>query len=636
MNYISTIDISNKNNSHTIAIDFIVDRAQFRKLKILDVGCSEGYLGAFLKSLGHYVTGVELNSNAVEKANILLDFVFSGSIHEFFISYPESKFDCIIFGDVLEHLSDPHEVLVACHNHLELNGFLIASLPNVSHAAIRAMLLNGRWDYSDLGILDRTHLKFFTKETAAELFKQTNFDVLDTGQVQLPIEVVANLCNLTLDETCVDIVKAHVLDDPDSYVFQNIFLVEPISVEKLRVVAYVPNKSLSLFDIRVKQPLENWKNRYSGIVKYREYNNIKLEDLHWGDVFIFQRTGGEYILNVISVLQKHGKKCIFELDDLLTEIPDFLSHHKMSSLSLELYYSVLSRVDYITTTTDRLAAKLKEVNPNVHCIPNCVTFNDLPLAEFDLNKNHKVTLVVASSDSVLVDFLVPALKEIQNKYPNNYDVLVIGPPGDFIQNSGVDITRFKILSYVDFKILISSLTNPIALIPLDHSLFSSCKSPIKYFDYVMAGIPVICSNVPPYSDYMINLKTGILVNNTVDDWVLSILKIHHDSNFRTSIISDSINYVKDNFNVDVSGNSLQALFEKLSVQRSTCDDLLDPKTYISHSLKSISLGNDQKLEPILKVKHILLHILKPVVYKKVYRVLIAEGFTGLFKRLKNI
>jgi hypothetical protein len=74
----------------------------------------------------------------------------------------------------------------------------------------------------------------------------------------------------------------------------------------------------------------------------------------------------------------------------------------------------------------------------------------------------------------------------------------------------------------------------------------------------------------------------------------------------------------------------------LSVQRSTCDDLLDPKTYISHSLKSISLGNDQKLEPILKVKHILLHILKPVVYKKVYRVLIAEGFTGLFKRLKNI
>jgi hypothetical protein len=53
-------------------------------------------------------------------------------------------------------------------------------------------------------------------------------------------------------------------------------------------------------------------------------------------------------------------------------------------------------------------------------------------------------------------------------------------------------------------------------------------------------------------------------------------------------------------------------------------------------LKSISLGNDQKLEPILKVKHILLHILKPVVYKKVYRVLIAEGFTGLFKRLKNI
>ena len=201
MAYIATIDTTNKNNSHTIAIDFILEKSNGSLLKILDVGCSEGYLGGYLKNSGHTVLGVEMNPQSAHKASEVLDSVYNGSISEYFNHHSDEKFDVILFGDVLEHIADPNQILEICHNHLNRDGFIIASLPNVAHAAIRAMLLEGRWEYADLGILDRTHLRFFTKDSAKALFEQAQYDIEDIGQVHLPIEVVDQLCNLNTHQS---------------------------------------------------------------------------------------------------------------------------------------------------------------------------------------------------------------------------------------------------------------------------------------------------------------------------------------------------------------------------------------------------------------------------------------------------
>jgi len=636
MAYISTIDTTNKNNSHTIAIDFLLEKSNNRFLKILDVGCSEGYLGGYLKNLGHTVLGVEMNSQAAHKAGLVLDSVYNGSISDYFSHHKDEKFDAILFGDVLEHIADPNEVLEICHHHLNEEGFIIASLPNIAHAAIRAMLLEGRWEYADLGILDRTHLRFFTKASAHELFVEADYDIERVGQVHLPIEMVNQLCNLQLNQKYIDMVNNLVSAEPDAMVFQNIFLAEPKRDSQVRIVAYAPIKEGSLYEIRIKNSLSNWQGRYKGRVRYRSYNEIMLEDLYWGDIFIFQRSGGEYVLNLMSVLQKHGKKCIFELDDLLTEIPDFLGHHKMCSITLATYRQVIAKADLITTTTQRIANKLLEINPEVICVPNCAESSDLPLVKQLSLAIHKVTLVVASSDRILVDFLAPALLKIQNNFPNDYEIFVIGPPGDYLESFGIKIKRSDLVSHSDFKRLLSGLINPVGLIPLDDSEFSSCKSPIKFFDYTLAGMPVICSAVPPYADVVINGETGCLVTNDADNWVEAILKLAGSTELRNQINQNAIEYVKQSFSLNVAGDAWQSAVNKLAITRTTDKALLRPETYQVGILKTTIDSNVLYLDVKKSLPRILRQLLNRSFYPKFYRVLRTEGIKGLTQRLKRI
>ncbi len=636
MAYISTIDTTNKNNSHTIAIDFLLEKSNNRLLKILDVGCSEGYLGGYLKKLGHTVLGVEMNPQAAVKAGLVLDSVYNGSISDYFSQHKDEKFDAILFGDVLEHIADPNEVLEISHHHLNQEGFIIASLPNIAHAAIRAMLLEGRWEYADLGILDRTHLRFFTKSSAHELFIEADYDIERVGQVHLPIEMVNQLCNLQLNQKYIDMVNNLVSAEPDAMVFQNIFLAEPKRDSQVRIVAYAPIKEGSLYEIRVKNSLSNWQDRYKGRVRYRSYNEIRLEDLFWGDIFIFQRSGGEYVLNLMSVLQKHGKKCIFELDDLLIELPDFLAHHKMCSITLATYRQVIAKADLITTTTQRLANKLLEINPEVNCVPNCTDSSDLPLVKQLSLAIHKVTLVVASSDRVLVDFLAPALLKIQKNFPNDYEIFVIGPPGDYFESFGIKINRSGLLSHGDFKKLLSGLINPVGLIPLDDSEFSSCKSPIKFFDYTLAGMPVICSDVPPYSDVIMNGETGFLVTNDTDSWVEAILKLAGSTELRNQINQNAIEYVKQSFSLNVAGDAWQSVVNKLAITRTEDKALLRPETYQEGILKTTIDANGLHLDVRKSLPRIFRQLLNASFYPKFYRVLRTEGIEGLTQRLKRI
>jgi hypothetical protein len=129
-------------------------------------------------------------------------------------------------------------------------------------------------------------------------------------------------------------------------------------------------------------------------------------------------------------------------------------------------------------------------------IPNCTENHRPPV---DHRDGDAVSLLVASSDSVRVDFLVPALKRVCSEFGDGVRIVAIGPPGEALQAAGVPVARIDMLPYEDFQRFISTQHNSIGLIPLDDSHFSSCKSAIKYVDYALSGIPVR-SNVPPYAD----------------------------------------------------------------------------------------------------------------------------------------
>lgn len=168
-----------------------------RSRRILDVGCGGGRMASELKQkLGAEVWGVELNEDMASKASRKIDKVFSGPIEKFIDQVPEKYFDTIIFADVLEHMVNPEKVLLAIKGKLSKDGDIIASIPNVRHWSVLRDLLQGRWDYRDAGILDKTHLRFFTRDSIVKMFNKAGFSIVGLrATIVDPGEIGADLIN---------------------------------------------------------------------------------------------------------------------------------------------------------------------------------------------------------------------------------------------------------------------------------------------------------------------------------------------------------------------------------------------------------------------------------------------------------
>ncbi|RJR21276.1 MAG: class I SAM-dependent methyltransferase [Nitrospiraceae bacterium] len=158
---------------------------------VLEVGCHSGYLGEVLKKRGNKVWGVEINREAARSAEQFYEKVFTGSIEDQNIWDAISrKYDVILFLDVLEHLVNPRSVLVKSRELLYPGGFIIATIPNVASYGVRKELLFGRYDYQDSGVLDKTHLRFFTFYSARQFIKDCGYSVVDWSvtKCDLPLE----------------------------------------------------------------------------------------------------------------------------------------------------------------------------------------------------------------------------------------------------------------------------------------------------------------------------------------------------------------------------------------------------------------------------------------------------------------
>jgi SAM-dependent methyltransferase len=99
-------------------------------------------------------------------------------------------FDAIVYGDVLEHLSDPLPVLIALNRSLAAGGRIVVSVPNVAHLWVRLSLLLGRWDYADRGILDRTHVRFFTRQSFTRFLGDAGLDIEELVATPVPLPLV--------------------------------------------------------------------------------------------------------------------------------------------------------------------------------------------------------------------------------------------------------------------------------------------------------------------------------------------------------------------------------------------------------------------------------------------------------------
>lgn len=146
--------------------------------RVLDVGCSQGNFGAMLKQTRQIeVWGIEPVATAAAEAAAKLDHVIEG-VFAPETDLPPASFDAIFFNDVLEHLFDPAAAIQLSRKLLKPGGAIVTSIPNIRHFPTSwELVVKGQWTYTDWGILDRTHLRFFTKKSIRELFAGCDFKV---------------------------------------------------------------------------------------------------------------------------------------------------------------------------------------------------------------------------------------------------------------------------------------------------------------------------------------------------------------------------------------------------------------------------------------------------------------------------
>jgi 2-polyprenyl-3-methyl-5-hydroxy-6-metoxy-1,4-benzoquinol methylase len=158
--------------------------------KVLDLGCSSGLLAAEVRRLGHVVTGVD--AMAFPEAPARMDRFFQANLDEGIPEVVGGDYAVIIAGDVLEHVRHPDRILGEIRELLAPGGVALVSIPNFSHWYPRLRVLAGRFDYDDRGILDRDHVRFFTRRSFERLVRAAGLQIRRTETTGVPVERLTN------------------------------------------------------------------------------------------------------------------------------------------------------------------------------------------------------------------------------------------------------------------------------------------------------------------------------------------------------------------------------------------------------------------------------------------------------------
>ena len=277
------VDLNNDNDSHSI----IIKQVENPKC-VLDVGCGVGYIGRTLKELYKVqVDGVEIDEKAKKIAQKVYDNVYDFSIEDIESSAYQKfikndvKYDYIIFADIIEHLVNPGLVIYNLSQKLEKNGKIIISIPNIAHGNIITNLIKGNFNYNKTGILDTTHLRFFTKNSFYDFVSNIN----KTYNTKLYVKLIGQ--TFAADEKRDELLYNFMKDD--LYVFQNIFELSFVECKNV-------HKSENNFDDVYNYYIESLNIR-------KDYENIKNEN--------------KKLKEDLKLLEDRYKECSSTLNDII-------------------------------------------------------------------------------------------------------------------------------------------------------------------------------------------------------------------------------------------------------------------------------------------------------------------------------
>lgn len=177
--------------------DIIESLTTNRESKIIEIGCGDGSTGELALKNGKagYYLGIEIVPEIAKKAQNVLSKVIVANVEEINLNELNANFDVLIASEVLEHLSNPWDTLKKLSLVLKKDGMLYVSSPNISSFKVIKNLLRGRFDYAESGVMDKTHLRWFTPSSYVEMVETSGFKVKKVSQLN-KLSIKAKLFNL--------------------------------------------------------------------------------------------------------------------------------------------------------------------------------------------------------------------------------------------------------------------------------------------------------------------------------------------------------------------------------------------------------------------------------------------------------
>jgi glycosyltransferase involved in cell wall biosynthesis len=341
----------------------------------------------------------------------------------------------------------------------------------------------------------------------------------------------------------------------------------------LKVLAGCDSPKATITDIRLTTPLSKLAERHQWRLQVLGFDHIKPQDIAWADVIIIQRGSNYVVEQIVASCHDRRKPVIYDVDDLLIDMPTFLRHHGYTKNRGHIE-SIIRSCHLVTVTNLRLGEALRSLNPNHAICPNYFE----PSADAISPKQasievRPVQLILAAGDKLRVDMVATALHQLHMKYGDRLQIHGIGAIAEPLAAARVPFVQHEAIPYENFIQFVGGFANAVGVLPLDDSEFSSCKSPIKYFDYSRAGLPCVCSNVMPYKAEIRHTDNGFLCENTPEAWTKALSDAIEAPELRQAVALKAQAEVTSEHHLEVTLRAWEAAMSSLLYGKPTLPSL---------------------------------------------------------------
>jgi GT2 family glycosyltransferase/trans-aconitate methyltransferase len=530
----------------------VVEMFDHAPRRVLEIGCASGATAKYLKTRypQAWMAGIELSEAAVRIARDRLDVVINQKFEDADLEaygITHGSLDTVILADVLEHIYDPWGVLVRLKPYLSADAQVIASIPNARNLWLMNELAHGRFPYSPVGLLDITHIRFFTRVEIDKLFSETGYAV--QAWQRNPTPQLAHLHlqpGMTTVETEKLLLKdVSVEEFEDLKALQFVVRAQPLAAGeqvqaaprptavsqarrgRKRVVVYsLEAKYAACSQIRLLRPFATLGEAWELVWAVEDRDGVGYWDaalLESADLIILHRHFPCALsAELVEAAFASGKPVVYETDDLLTEVP---ADHRQADLLLPLkpfIEEVARRAQAVVVSTPELAMRMRRFNANVQILPNLVDYHLFHRPPPEPGRQVNIGVVGTSArggDFALID---EALRCICAEYGKRVRIVFVGDaPAGWKDHANAEFIPFS-NDYGGYAARMKGLGLDIGLAPLVTKDFNACKSAIKWLEFSSLGMVGVFSNVPAYAGLVAQGKTGLLVDNQTDKWVRAI------------------------------------------------------------------------------------------------------------------